>query len=188
MNFMEAVNDVLTLVKRPDKEAEARKAVNAAIAFFTLKGEFRMDQVEASIAIDSTLYGDTIALDSLTRFRRFTYVKRYGAKGYLSPMSPEKIFTPGGQMQPNVYYTVGTNLTYVLNVLSDSLEVGYLQYGPTLVSADNHWMLDMMPTMITDFAAAKIFRSIGDDNSADRHDNHAREAFKVLVNDQALGA
>jgi hypothetical protein len=188
MNFTEAVNDVLVIVKRPDKTTEVQKAVNAALSFYVLKGGFRGDLAETSLPIDATLYGDTLDISALVRFRRFTYVKPTGSRFYLQPTAAEKIFEPGNSMQRNCYYTIGTNLTYVLASLSTALEVGYMQYAPVLSGTDTHWILDQAPQCVVDWAAAKIFRDIGDDSSADRHDAYAREFFKVLLNDQALGA
>lgn len=189
MNFSEVLTEVLRIVARPDKSVDAAIAINRAVSYCTLKGSFRKDLVEASIAINPTLYGDTISLASLTRFRRFTYVKLTGTKYYLKPISEEQVFTPKNQMQPNVYYVAGTSLTYTLSSLAASLEVGYLSYPIVLDAVTNpaHWMLDIMPYAIIDLAAARLFADVGDDVSANRFERTGMDSFLAVRRDFALG-
>lgn len=189
MQFPEVCAEVIKITNRPDKLHETEIAVNKAIAYCTLKGSFRQDLVETTIPINPNLYGDTISIASLTRFRRFTYVKPTGARYYLTPLSEDKIFTPLNKIQPNKYYVAGTNLTYVLSELAPSLEVGYLTYAPRLDATNNpsHWMLDIMPYAIIDLAAASIFAGIGDEASARRHEQLGLEFFLTVRKDLALG-
>jgi len=187
MNFAEVSTKVQGIVARPDKVTEIEMAINTAISYCTLKGSFRNDLVEASISIDATLYGDTISLASLTRFRRFTYVKPTAVRYYMQPIGEDKIFTPKNQMQPNVYYIAGTSLTYTLSALATALEVGYLTYPAVLSGTNTHWMLDIMPYAIIDLAAAYIFSSIGDDASARTHEGRGMEFFTTVRKDLSLG-
>lgn len=183
MNFSEAVAEVLAITRRPDKAAPAGQAINKAISFCTLKGDFPKDTVEASITIDATSYGATISIAALTNFRRFVYVKPAGVLYYLSRLEGDKIFTPKNQMQKDVYYTAGSNMTYTLSQLASSLEVAYLTY-PTILSGSNtHWMLDTIPYAIVDLAAAKIFAEIGDDQSAGQYERSGTEMFLALRRD-----
>ena len=88
MNFAEAVDAVLSVIKRPDKTAEAGVIVNAVLSRSILKTEFSKDLVETSIPLDSSLYTQTIDLSALVsplvRFRKWKYVKMYGATRYLN--------------------------------------------------------------------------------------------------------
>jgi hypothetical protein len=189
MNVAEAVQNILILCSRPDKSAEALKALNYAISYCTLQGDFKRDMVEASIAVNPTLYGATVSLASLTRFRRFTYVKPTGVKYYLSPLSGEKIFTPKNNMQPNVYYVAGTSLTYTLSALTPTLEVSYLTYPITLDTVTNttHWMLDLMPYAIIDIATSRIFQDIGDEASSTRFKGSGMELYLITRRDLNQG-
>jgi len=186
MNFSEILAEVLSITGRPDKAAAASTAINSAISLCTMKASFAKDLVETSIPISATEYSGTVQFNNLTtpvveRFRKFKYVKAYGVKGYLTPTSPDKVFSPNGFVQTDVYYIGGDNITYVLKNLSPSLEIGYYQYSPTLDATNNneYWMLEVMPYVIIDLAAARIFRGIGDDASASRHQASGEEAFKV---------
>jgi len=187
MNFNAVVAAVLDITKRPDKTADTERAVNAALSFFCLKDSFAQDLIEQTLAIDPSKFGDTISLASLTRFRRFKYIKVTGVLGYLQPIGADKVFTGGSVMQKNCYYVAGTNLTYILPAQASSLEVGYYTY-PSILSGNNtHWMLDMFPNIIINRAAANIFKSIGDDNSFKIHNSLAMEEFLVLQGDLNQG-
>ena len=186
MNFNEVVNEVIGITARPDKASAIATAVNAVISLCTMKASFARDLVETSIPIPPNDFTGTFQFNNLqvpvvTRFRKFKYVKAYGVKGYLNPTSPEKVFVPGGVSQRNVYYLSGDSITYILQNTAPSLEIGYYQYAPVLDANKNntHWMLEVMPYTIIDLAAARIFRDIGDDASASRHQAAGDESFKV---------
>lgn len=188
MNFTEVLTAVTEIVKRPDKTVEIARAINATLADCTVRASFAYDLVETSIPVDSTLYGDTIQFNNLvvpvvTRFRKFKYVKPTAVRRYLQQISPDKIFTPSGNIQPDSYYVAGNALTYTLRELTTALEIGYYQYAPTLSDLGTHWMLDIMPETIIDLAAARIFRSIGDDNSFKAFLSTGTESFKLNRND-----
>lgn len=186
MNFSQVVQAVVSVTKRPDRLVDAERAVNSALSFFCLKGKFNQDIVEASIPIDPTLYGDTISLISLQRFRHFKYIKVPGVLGYINQIGSDKIFTPGSIMQRDCYYVAGTNLTYILSTLSQTLEVAYYVYPAVLSDPDaTHWMMDMIPQAVIDKAASDIFKVIGDDNSMKMHLSLAMDAYNVMVRDQA---
>ena len=188
MDFLEATTEVVTLIKRPDKLAAAKLEINNAINYFSLKEKFARDLVESTITIDSTLYGDTIDLTAeVVRFRDFKYVKPTGVRGYLQKLGPDKIFTPGGEIQRNTYYIAGTNMTYVLSSRVASLDIGYYQYPAPLVDdADTHWILDMSPYCIIKKAAAALFQAIGDEASYQTYEGQAMQCFTTLKADLVM--
>lgn len=189
MNFSTALAEVLRITGRPDKIADATLAINRAISYCTLIGEFRRDTVEASIAIDNTLYGATISLAALTRFRRFKYIKPVGVRYYLTELDGDKIFTPKNAIQRDVFYVAGTSLTYTLGSLAASLEVAYYSYAPELdaITVTTHWMLDIIPHAIIDLASAKVFSTIGDDASAAKHEKSGMDFFLAARRDANMG-
>lgn len=187
MIFSEVQSEVLRRTVRPDKGIAAEIAINKAISYCTINGEFPQDMVEATIQLsDPTAYGGTVSITTLTRFRRFSYVKPTAKRYYLTPLAPDKIFTPKGKLQPNVYYVAGTNLTYTLSEPATSLEVGYYTYPTPLDSTNqSHWLLDIMPSMIIDLAASYVFSEIGDDASARSSEASGMTQFLTLRRDLA---
>jgi len=189
MNLTEAADEVIRITNRPDKRPEVIFQLNRAISFFTLKAEFSRDLVESSLAITPTLYGQTVSLSALTRFRKFKYIRPLGQRFYLTPIDATQVFTPKGQIQPNRYFVGGSSLTVTLSNLDSSLEIGYFTYAPTLTEAapDNtHWMLDMIPYAVIEKAAAKIFQIIGDEASLRTYEGSAMELFLTARRDFEL--
>lgn len=185
MFFSEVVDEVISILARPDREDEIKVAINAILHKTLLKANFAFDLVESTINIDPTLYGDTIDYSAeVTRFRKFKYVKPYGARRYLKSIDSDKVFTPGEVMQKERYYIAGTNLTYILANLAPSLEIGYYQYPDILANPnDTHWFLDKAPYCIIDLTAARMMRSIGDDTSAKAYEQSGKELFEVAKRD-----
>ena len=189
MNFNEAIAAVLALTSRPDKASYTAQAINEAISFCTLLGEFRNDMIETSINVSATLYGASISISTLTRFRRFLYVKPYGKYYYLNPIGQDKLFTPKGNMQPDAYFIAGTSLTYTLSELNTSLLIGYLSRAAVLdtVTVTTHWMLTEIPYAIINLAAAKVFQEVGDDASYRSFDTKGMDMFHAFRNDHDSG-
>lgn len=180
MIFSEAVAEVISITGRPDKAADIASQLNRAISFFCLKAEFSRDLLETSLAIDPTLFADTISIASLVRFRKFKYLRPLAQRYYLRSIDPTQIFTPEGNYQPNRYYVAGNTLSYTLSQLDTSLEIGYYQYPPVLSStpgSDSHWLLDLIPYAAVEKAAAKIFQLVGDDSSYKFYEGSSMEMF-----------
>ena len=187
MLFPEVLAEVLRLTSRPDKEASAIVAINRAITLFTLKGDFKRDLVEASLPVNPLLYGDTISIAGLTRFRKFRYVKPTAVKYYLDPIGEEQVFINQAVLR-NKYYIAGTSMIYTLSALTAALEISYLTYPPVLDSGTNasYWMLDMIPYAVIDMACSEVFKVVGDDASAKRYYETGMDLYNTLKGDLAL--
>lgn len=187
MNFTEVVNEVLAIVKRPDKITDARREVNAAISFCCIDSDFVRDFSENSFAIDSSLYSQSLALSSFTRFRKFAYIKPPATKYYIKPIAPDKVFH-GECEEVNRYYIAGDNVVFKLSALTSALLIGWYSYPPTLTDASpTHWLLDAAPWMIIDRAAAKVFANIGDDKSSSKHDSNFAVSYQSARRDLQAG-
>jgi hypothetical protein len=185
MNFSQVVQAVLDITKRPDKKVETERAVNAALSFYCTKAEFELDRKEVSIAITANSYAGVVDISaSVTRFRRFIYINKPGALGYLTKIGPDKLFTPGHITQKDVYYLIGRELNYVLSTPASTLNVAYLQAPPILTNDDTFWLLDVADSCVIDKAASRIFQLIGDEQSMGAHNAMAREFYDAFVRDQ----
>jgi hypothetical protein len=187
MTFDDVVNEVLGLIKRPDKILAVQSAVNSHLSRCVLKTNFTHDLVEGDMPLDNTVYSQTIDLVQLslplTRFRKWKYLKLPGATKYLNPIDPQNVFTPGGFTQSDGYYMIGTNLTIITSLLSDKLLFGYYQYAPTLSGAQTHWLLDVCPFAIVNKAAADLFNSMGDQAASKYYLAVGEEMYNIVVND-----
>jgi hypothetical protein len=183
MNFSEAVAEVVETSKRPDLIGRIRREINAAVSFYCADYDWDRDLIESSPAIDATEYTQAIALSTLTRFRKFKYIRR-APKAYLTLVGNQDILKgdPNCLLQDK-YYIVGDNVNLALARLASSVDIGYYAYPPLLsdgVGSSTHWLLDMSPYMIIDRALGSIFASIGDEKSAAMQRGLAREAYLAL--------
>jgi len=187
MNFTEAVAAVNLATKRPDKTITAARKINAAISFYVLDNEFSRDFEEQLVSIDAAEWTQAFALSTLTRFRKFKYIKVAGTKKFLTVLPDSELFkecTTRGR-----YYIAGSNVNLYMPVQAASLDVGYYQYPPVLTGTavlNTHWMLDVAPYMIVDWAAAEIFKELGDEKSFREHKVSARELYMAFRRDQGI--
>ena len=183
MNFSQAVQAVIDITKRPDKFVETERAVNAALSFFILKGEFAQDLMEYTLPLVPTDYKGQVDITVLTRFRRMKFVNVNGLRNFLKEISPEQLFTPGGIVQPNTYYITGTTLNYALATPASFLNVGYYVYPPVLANDAQHWFLSAASPCIIDRAAGIILRHLEDQQGSSTHMALAKEWYDVFVRD-----
>ena len=187
MNFAEAVDAVLSVIKRPDKTAEAGVIVNAVLSRSILKTEFSKDLVETSIPLDSSLYTQTIDLSALAsplvRFRKWKYVKMFGATRYLNYIDPQNVFVPGGWQQQDGYYMIGSSMTIIPSSSASSLLVGYYQYAPNLTGTEAHWFLDICPYAIVYQAIGELLITMGDAANGKIYKAMGDDMYKIAVND-----
>jgi hypothetical protein len=184
MNFLQAVNEVVETIKRPDKISTCRREVNAAISFYCLDNEFARDYVEQSVVLDPQQYTQSFSLTDLTRFRKFKYLKRGGTKCFLSLSTPAKVASGD---DCDSYYEVGSAVNISLKKLAATLDVGFYQHPPILTDDDGiFWLLDVAPFMVIDRACAAMFRVIGDEKSMQAHMISAREAYIAARKDLGI--
>ena len=189
MTLTEAIDEVISITKRADKRAEITSNINKAILYFTLKSNFAKDLVETSIPFDADEYAQNIDLTGLavplTRFRKWKYLRPTSRSYFLSYRDPLHVVGPNGNVQTDVFYMSGDTLIAALSQLDATCEVGYYTYPPILSEAGvtAHWMLTMVPWMVTERAASMTFKSIGDDNSARFYEASSNELFFTARND-----
>jgi hypothetical protein len=154
--------------KRPDKIAEIKNAINAAIEFYSNSSDWSNDLVETTVNINSTLYAQSLTIaSSFTRFKKIKYIRPTGWQKYLTWWDPATIFDENQNEIVNTWYRSNSNIIFKLSTLASSLEIGYLQYHNYLVAdSDTHWMLDIFPQMIMDKACERIFSLIGNDTES----------------------
>jgi hypothetical protein len=184
MNFEEAVAEVKLTTKRPDKLNLIRRKVNAAISFFSMDSNFKRDYAEQTVTLNPLEYTQSFALSLLPRFRNFHYLKLAGTKIFLKVLPDDELFKKCNNSSR--YYIAGDDVNVSLPELTAGLDVGYFKYPATLTGEDTHWMLDMSPYMIIDWASAEIFKDIGDDKSFRDMRATARELYLAFRKNQEI--
>jgi hypothetical protein len=186
MNFNEVVTEVLRVAQRPDRILDARRAVNSAINFFCVEGNFARDLTEDSFDVSPTDYIHSIELSEFARFRKFRYIKPGNSNCVLENISPTEAFNMGRQRH-NVYYVVGSEVKINLSGQTPNLLVGWFQYPPVLSGTQTFWLLEVSPYMVIDKACALLLHNLGDTTSAARHEQQATVAFISAQRDYKYG-
>ncbi len=188
MIFTEVVDQVIAIVKRPDKINDIRREVNSSVHFCCTEKEFARDLREISLPLSSSLYTQSIALTEFSRFRKFKYIKPPAVKWYLKPTAPDKVFEDC-QEATNSYYITGSDVVLKTSSLYATMLAGWYMYPPVLTDvAPSFWLLDASPYMIIDRAAAKVFANMGDDASANKHMALFVPAYLSAQRDLASGS
>lgn len=183
MNFADALGHVIDIVGRPDKKPSARRELNAAISLAVTEGDFVFDIIETSVALDDTLYSQTITYDLLPRFRKVAHMRLFGASKLLTPIAGSQVFEAGKQLR-DVFYLVSDGVKVHTSTLDHTMLIGYYEYPPVLkdlilgqdtigqeipiYTSDTHWTLDRMPWAIIHKAAAGVFQEVGNPDESAR--------------------
>jgi hypothetical protein len=186
MNFGEATDAIVSLIKRRDKEAAVKGHINRAISFYVAFGTFAHDMVELpTFAIDGTLYAQSFAINAspFTRFRKLKYIRPASYLDYLHWKDPATIFT-GTCEQVDCWYRSGVNIVFKLSMLQPTVALGYYQYHAALVNpADTDWMLDEMWSAVHDMAASYAFGDIGNVDESKRYYAWGMDHYRIALRD-----
>lgn len=170
MNFGEMATKICTRIIRPDKEDEAKEAINDAIEYCTVNGDFARDITEGEVAVDASVYSQSIVISTtFTRFRKIKYLRPEGYNRFLKWNDPSRIFDDRGNECTDVWYRAGDNIVLKTSQLVDNILYGYYSFPEMLDDdADEHWMLEDMQGAIFNLACADMWDSIGNEAEAAR--------------------
>jgi hypothetical protein len=190
MNFLEAQNEIVALVKRPDKRDAIKGHINRAIAFVAAAGTWSHDLVELQHTIASDDYSQSFAINEspFERFRKIKYIRPTGFRKYLTLRDSAAVFDANGCQAINVYYRAGNNIVFNLSSLQETLEIGYYQYhAPLVLDADVDWMLDEIWPVIHDIAISYTFQDIGNDADSNKYLQWGMTQLRIFLRDLGDG-
>jgi hypothetical protein len=187
MNFTEIVDEVVRITARPDKRIDAGRAVNKAINFFCIEGNFQRDFDELLLPTNSTDYAFSISLADLPRFRKIHYISPVNSRCMLTRADPARIFSKGEKEQ-DVFYVAGEEIKVSVCHPTTHLKIGYYKFPPILSGVQTFWLSDISPFMIIDWAASDVFNNIGNPTEARKHETNAAMAFTSAQRDYKYGS
>jgi len=188
MNFSTAWQQLIDQIHRPDKVADAKAAINEAIAVLSSR-PFARDSASATLTLVSTDYlqGIDVTTSPFTRFKKVKWLRPTGYKKMVTFRDPAKIFLNGHECL-DVYYIEGTNLIFKLSALQSAAYCGYFQYhAPLVATSDTDWMLDMMWPCVSAYALKTLFGQIGDDQERARYDAEYLRLWDIAFRDLGDG-
>lgn len=190
MNFEAAVEQVLTIVKRPDLLPRIQSAVSASILRCHHSDFFYRDIVEVPVQFTEVKHLQRFTpTEVLPRFRKVKYIRywhggtdgRFGAM--FTPIQIEASVDGYGYERDDVFYMAGTKLQ-----LRGSLPIHRILFGayqhPVISPTDavESWILAEYPFAVIYDAAATIFRGINFAEQAAAYTNLAlEELYKVKI-------
>lgn len=188
MLFNELVGHVVEITARPDKLAVIRRAVNSVARLTCGAHDFARDLNELILPVSSSEYIQSIGLSELPSFRKISYIRPVDSRCLLEALTSPLQAIEGGRNRTNCFYVAGQNLVVSLRSLTPELRVGYYAYPPVFVDdSSSHWLLDSAPYLLIEGAAARVFRNIGDEESARQHEADYRIQLDTLLNDSLYG-
>lgn len=179
MDFGTMADNITTRLIRPDKDLEAKDAINDAIEFCTVNGDFANDLVESTVAVESTVYSQSIVISTtFTRFRKIKYLKPLGYTKFLEWRDPSRMFDMDGNQCRDVWYRAGDNIVINTSSLIETMLYGYYQFPERLDDdADTHWMMDYMYSAIFNLACADMWDSVGNAEEGTRYRKKGEQAL-----------
>lgn len=190
MDFQTATGLIVSLIKRPDKEASVKQCINRAIQRFVASGTFAHDFVELpSLAIDGSLFAQSfdITASPFARFRKMKYMKLPGVKNYITWIDPSQVFSNNCEAT-DVWYRSGNNIVFRTSSLASTMLVGYYKYhAPLVLDADTDWMLDEMWSPVHDLSVSYAMQDIGNTDESTKYFAWAMDNFKILMRDLGDG-
>jgi hypothetical protein len=162
VNFAGAVTSVQRLIKRTGETALVKEKINAAVRFVTESAKFPKDLYEVSYTGVELLAGSlrqTLTLPARTRV--VEYMQHGDTGEAIESYAPRSLLKM--PRKTNVYYQAGNTLQVRLATEATSINVGVYRYQAELVlDADTNWLLEEVPDVITQLAAAWVLIVLGD--------------------------
>lgn len=190
MDFATATDEVVRLVKRPDKREDIKTHINKAISLFAASGTFFHDLIELQHTVNGAQFAQSfsIAVSPFVRFRKIKYMRPTTWKRYLTWKDPSQVFDANGCQAQNVWYRAGNNIVFSVNSLIATLEIGYYQYhAPLIADGATDWMLDEMWPAVKDIAASYAHGTIGNENEKRTYYATGMEMYRVFLRDLGDG-
>lgn len=163
MDFGTMASNIATRMIRPDKVDEVKDAINDAIEFCSVNGDFAADLIEGTVAMETTVYSQSIVISTtFTRFRKVKYLKPLGYTRFLEWKDPSRVFDPDGNQCRDIWYRAGDNIVVNTSALISSMLYGYYQFPARMDDdTDTHWMMDYMYSAVFNLALADMWENIG---------------------------
>lgn len=166
MRLEKIVEAVLSEMRRPDIKNDVIRAVRATILDLHSSASFPRDLVEDYIELDESAL---IKFNLPPLFRKFNAVvpldkhknpiRLPTRDGYLEPISPAEVMTPGGRQVTNCYYVAGAAVVCRCQVAFSKV---YLQYYQTPQVSDPNletWIMALRPELIITGAKARVYNT-----------------------------
>ena len=179
-------NDVMTLTKRPQLDAETHVALRSATRTAHASGTYLRDIITRLVQLPNASYITSLDAQILfPRLRGLASVQLLDTS--FQPMQkPEITIKEFDDIRDPIYHQVENNIAYVagtaVNIRSYVPASGYLvgYYEMPLVQRENYnsWIAQLAPDIIIYQAAATVFGTVGEPEKVKAYTDMVEKTFK----------
>lgn len=190
MNFSELMQEVFTITNRPDLLTDTASAIQKATLKFHLAETFDKDLDTAIVTLpvqNSPQYSINIPTTSqLIRPRKLFAVREYksatmdGTELVFTRVPADRLLDRFHMQKQNIFYEVGRNLNLVAQSVISAILITYYKFPDTSAATYDSWIGDLYGRFVAEEAAARVFKSIGKDEEAERFNKLFMENFHMI--------
>lgn len=168
MTFNELVDEVMSLVARPDLTSKIESAVKSATLKAHTSGFYYNDIVELAVQFDAPRTIQTFdPSDVSSYYRRAKYMRIWNgdtdgeAGPFIEHINTEAALDPYGYLRLNVFYMAGKFLQIRTREELEKILFGFYRYPDITSATYDSWIAVELPYTIVYEAARVIFLQIG---------------------------
>lgn len=187
MSFEAAIGDVILRTKRRDKVDLIGQSINKAVADFCRMKKFSRDLEYLEWSVPAANQGDYVLHIPWSEFaytvREFELIRGINDSCGLERVASNQTLLRG-QVRKGTYYESSAGVHLALRAPTDVVVLSYYHLPPRLSSGtDTNWVLQSAYDEIVERASAILFRTIGEDQEADRLMNMSMLSFERAMRD-----
>lgn len=177
---------VITWTNRPTMVNETTLALRNAIRNAHRLGKFWRDITTVIVVPNNTDQVQSISLtDTCPRMRQLAFLQDVASDAAYRETSASDLLDEDGFHKVDVYWGVGSALTFRLGRPTNQLKIGYyLQPVTSPPEAVGDWLTDAYPDVVVLMAATTILSMIGEQEIKGRVDQLLAIAAADLISDQ----
>lgn len=176
--FSQLVKNTKIRTSRPELQEQIQLAVQDATKFCHMMDFWQRDSFEKLVQVNSAIsFWQFSTSGQFDRFRKIRYIKKFdldlslpkeGEDHKLKEIGPDHLFDIYNRVKKNIFYLAGDNLQIRLSTTEQALIICYYQAPLVDAAHYNSWIAELYSVAITDLAASRIFRDVGQTEDADR--------------------
>lgn len=164
MNITNLAAAVVSESGRPDKATMIERAVKAKVLQAHQLDFFPRDRIEATFVPSSP--GETVTEALPARFRQFALIRPLNASGVhldkkFTRKDPGDIFNFEGEIEPDYYYVLGTNVVMQSTDSIVKLHWVYYEYPDLSSGSTETWICTKYEQEIIDGALGYVYKKLG---------------------------
>lgn len=185
-SFTDIQNDVYTITNRPDYVNETIIAIKNATLTAHRSDFYIKDLWETGIQFPASDYLQSLEPKLLSPYyRSMKYLRKYDAVNLcagmlLTPVSVDEVFDSYAMERVNIYYGAGAEVQIKMNTQEQYLLLGMYLHPVVIPASYKSWIADEFPELISNKAAATVFKLQGKTVEANMYDALANDAITEL--------